>query len=119
MSKKSRVKKSRQTIEVGYWLAVTLPADTAPLRSYVGHVQAVDEHGIRLTLVDRVLGTATPYDLFIPWANLASALIATPAQDENGFVQEAGKWQEAMTEERQAPRAGKGEETQTDPSVSG
>jgi hypothetical protein len=119
MSKKSRAKKSTPTIEVGYWMAVTLPAGTAPLRSYVGQVQAVDDHGIRLTLVDWVMETATKYDLFVPWANLASALIATPEYDETGFVQEARNWQAAMTDARKAPGEGKGEDTRTDPSVTG
>ena len=77
-------------------MAVTLSKDTAPLRSYVGKVQAVDEHGIRLTLVDWIMGKATNFDFFVPWSNLESALIATPEHDTESFGQEAGKWQEAM-----------------------
>src|SRR5437762_3065935 len=35
---------SNQTIAVGFWVAITLPENMAPLRSYVGKIQAVDEH---------------------------------------------------------------------------
>ena len=86
-------------IEVGYWMAVVVAKDTAPLRCYVGKVQAVDEHGVRLTLIDWITGSATNYDIFVPWKNLESALIATPEHDTSDFGEQAGKWQEAMTKE--------------------
>jgi len=97
MAERSRsTKRINQAIEIGYWMAVTLPKDTAPLRCYVGQVQAVDEHGIRLTLVDWFAGRATGFDLFVPWSNIESALIATPDHSTEYFGQEAEKWQTAM-----------------------
>ena len=53
MAEKSRFSRhAEHSIEVGYWMAVVLPKDTAPLRCYVGKVQAVDDYGVRLTLVE-------------------------------------------------------------------
>lgn len=45
------LKDKNQTIAVGFWMAVTLREGTAPLLSYVGQVQAVDERGIRSALI--------------------------------------------------------------------
>src|SRR5918911_1451992 len=92
------------TIEVGYWIATTLKKDTAPLRCFVGQVKAVDEHGIRVTLIDHErytttnYGLFTDYDLFIPWANLESALVVTRLHDEDKylFCRDASRWQDAM-----------------------
>jgi hypothetical protein len=97
MAERSRSpRRAKQSIEVGYWMAVVLPKDTAPLRCYVGKVQAVDDHGIRLTLVDWITGMASNYDFFVAWRNLESALIATPEHSTHDFGQQAGQWQEAM-----------------------
>ena len=92
-----------ETIEVGYWIAATLKKDTAPLRCFVGQVAAVDERGIRVTLRDRSdvtpnYGHFVDYDLFIPWSNLESALIATP-HNANYFGNPAITWQDAMVKE--------------------
>lgn len=84
------------TIAVGYWLAVVLPPDTAPLRCYVGQVQAVDVQGIRLTLVDWLSGMADGFDVFVPWRHIQSAFIATPEHDLHDFARRAGQWQDAM-----------------------
>jgi hypothetical protein len=99
------------TIEVGYWIAVTLKKDTAPLRCFVGQVKAVDQLGIRVALrleerlissVDRVDFHKTNYelfhgyDVFIPWSNLDSALIANSDRMLSGFSPAANKWQDSM-----------------------
>jgi len=42
----------RLLLKVGWWVALTLKPNVAPLRSYVGQIQAVDAEGIRITLVD-------------------------------------------------------------------
>lgn len=91
--------KPQRTLEPGYWVAVSLPPGTAPLRCYVGEVQAVDAQGVRLTLIDWLTGTADSYDLFVPWRNLETALIATPEHDLTSFIrQQAALWQERMGE---------------------
>jgi hypothetical protein len=61
------------TLEVGRVVALALKADGSPVRVYVGEVQAVDENGVRLSLVDS-------WDMFVAWAQIAWALIATPKQ---------------------------------------
>jgi hypothetical protein len=68
--------KRQPTLYPGFWAALTLRAGTAPLRCYVGVVQSVDAHGVRITLVDWLMGSATGFDVFVPWSNLESALVA-------------------------------------------
>lgn len=84
------------TIEVGYWVALSLRPGTAPLRCYVGEVQAVDERGIRLTLLDWLIGKAVGNDFFAPWDSITSMLVCTPQHDLEGFVESARKWQDNM-----------------------
>jgi len=90
------------TIEPGFWVAVTLKKDSAPLRVYVGQVQEVDDSGIRLTLIDWLIGTATGWDLFVPWATLEAALVATPEHDVERFGEAGARWQEATKGEAEA-----------------
>jgi len=90
-----------QALGVGHWVALTLPEGVAPLRSYVGQVQATDEYGVRITLVQWLTGTATGYDLFVPWEHIQSALVATPEHDIEGFAESAGRWQSALNKKQQ------------------
>jgi hypothetical protein len=87
-----------QTIAAEFWIALTLREGTAPLRSYVGQVQAVDANGVRLTLIDWIIGSASGYDLFVPWTNIEAALIATPEHDADGFGERAAAWQKAVSQ---------------------
>lgn len=88
--------KNQPTLQPGYWVALTLKPHTAPLRCYVGKVQGVDEHGVRLTLVDWVVGAAVNWDFFAPWESITSALIATPDHDVDNFGEAASNWQSRM-----------------------
>lgn len=90
------VKITEPTLKTGWWVAVTLKPNTAPLRCYVGQIQALDAWGLRLTLVDWFTGMAAGYDLYIPNANIESALVCTEKHDLEGFAERAGKWQEQM-----------------------
>jgi len=92
-----------ETIEVGYWIAATLKKDTAPLRCFVGQIVAVDAFGLKIHLdmdglerekINR--GIFYTCDVFVPWPNLESALLAEPDCDLSHFNQDANKWQEAM-----------------------
>jgi hypothetical protein len=90
-----------ETIEVGYWISATLKKDTAPLRCFVGQVRAVDQRGISVTLrniADETMnyGLFYQFNVFIPWSNLESALIATPHDYLGTFSLAASKWQDAM-----------------------
>jgi hypothetical protein len=81
-----------QTLKPGWWVALTLHRDAAPLRSYVGKVQQVDDRGVRITMIDWLDGTASDYDLFVPWPSIASAMVATDEQDLTQFEERAGQW---------------------------
>ena len=54
-------------LKPGWWRALTLHRDTAPLRSYVRKVQQVDDRGMRITMIDWLDGTASDCDFFVPW----------------------------------------------------
>jgi len=88
------------SLQVGYWVALTLTPDSAPLNSYVGTVQALDGHGIRITLVDWISGRADGWDLFLPWSSIQSALVATHSHNVKGFGEAAGEWQQSIGEMR-------------------
>ncbi len=87
-------KKPSRGLEVGFYAAICLRPDAAPLRCYVGLVEAVDEHGVRLTLIDWVLGAPTDYDLFVAWSEITAALVSTPDHDLHDFGRRAGQWQQ-------------------------
>ena len=77
------------TIEPGYCVAVSLVPATAPDNCYIGLVEAVDEHGIRIALVhwdDKLdmLGGYTE-SLFVPWTNIDSILVSTEKQHKTVY----------------------------------
>jgi hypothetical protein len=88
--------KGGATLKPGWWVAVTLKPSIAPLRSYVGKIQAIDGHGIRLTLIDWMTRSANGDDLYIAHSNLECALVATEEHDLELFVEEAEKWATLM-----------------------
>ena len=55
--------RSIRTLKIGWWMAANLKPGIAPLRCYVGQIEAIDELGLRMTLVDWLTGSATSYDL--------------------------------------------------------
>jgi hypothetical protein len=69
----------------GFRVALALKEGSAPLRCYVGEVQVVDEHGVRLTLVDSLTGMFNSWDFFVPWSSITAALVATPDHDIEKF----------------------------------
>jgi hypothetical protein len=68
----------------------------APLRCYVGQIQAIDSDGMRITLVDWFTGMAANWDFFVSHRNIESALVCTEEHDLKGFGDAGGKWQEQM-----------------------
>jgi hypothetical protein len=52
----------------------------------------VDERGVRITMIDWLDGTASDYDLFVPWPSIASAMVATEEQDLAQIEEHAGQW---------------------------
>jgi len=83
-------------LKVGWWVALTLKPNVAPLRCYVGQIQAMDAESIRITLVDWFSGMAVGWDFFVPRANIESALVCTPGHDLKAFGEAAGKWQDRV-----------------------
>lgn len=96
MPKKKSAPKRQGAIEVGFFVAVALEPDSAPLRCYVGQVQALDDVGMRITLMDWIMGEPTGFDLFVPWSTIRSALVATPEHDYAGFLGAASQFQTAV-----------------------
>lgn len=93
----------QRLIEVGWYVAVVLKPDTAPLRCYCGEVQAVGPEGIRITLVDWFIGAACSWDLFVPHHNIESMLVCTDAHDRKGFGDAAGRWQATLEKKEPEP----------------
>ena len=89
-------------LQVGYAVALTLPEGVAPLRCYVGQIEAINDRGLRMTLVDWLIGTFTGNDLFVPWSNIESCLVCTDDHDLGLFLKYGAiKWQENMTGKRE------------------
>ena len=74
-------------------VALSLAAQAAPMRCYVGEVVYLGKDGVRITLMDRSMGRSWGFDVFVPWRNVESALVATTDHDTNDFVEEAEYWQ--------------------------
>ncbi|MCC5665922.1 hypothetical protein LC653_18855 [Nostoc sp. CHAB 5784] len=91
-----------RTLAPGFWVALTIKKGIAPLASYVGEIQAVDEHGIRITHIDWAIGIASGYDFFFPWSNIEAATIATQEHDITGFGSRAEKWQNSIISQEEA-----------------
>jgi hypothetical protein len=96
---------SSQSFVPGYWVALWLREEIAELRVYVGQVQAVDAHGLRLTLIDWLGGRATGWDFFAPWDAIAASLIATPEHDVGSFGEAGSDWQRRAKTKLSQPEA--------------
>lgn len=92
-------KGNQLALKIGWWAAVTLKPGTAPLRCYVGKIEALDDRGLRLATVDWITGDATNWDLFVPHNNIESALVATDQHHLAAFREPAARWQHAMNRE--------------------
>jgi hypothetical protein len=80
--------------EPGFRVALRLRPGTAPLRCYVGEVVVTDEHGVRITLIDWLVGGFVQQDMYVPWANIEMAYVATPNDTLAGG--DLGRWQEEL-----------------------
>ena len=107
--KKKLTKGQKPLLKVGWSAALTLKPDVAPLRCYVGEIQAISDDGMRISLVDRISGLAGGYDFYVPHRNIESALVCTEEHDFEGFGDHAGKWQTNMDEKNKTPSTENGE----------
>ena len=86
-----------KTIYKGNVVAVTLKRDAAPMRCYVGEVQAVDNLGLRITMLDWIVGRFTGFDVFMPWSQVTSIKVATEEHSlEKDGIDSFGQWQTEM-----------------------
>lgn len=66
------------TIEPGHWVALAMTSTAVGgYRCWIGQVQAVDEHGVRLTQADGATGRPSGFDVYAAWPSIAGALVAT------------------------------------------
>lgn len=84
------------SLSPGMWVALGLRENVAPLRSYIGQIQSVDDRGVRITLVDFFTGMASSWDFFVTWQNITSALVATSDHAVQHFGDAAEKFQSSM-----------------------
>jgi hypothetical protein len=80
-------------IEVGFVVALITDLPTST-KCYVGCVEAVDDYGVRMTLVDWFVGMFVKEDLFVPWAHILGAAVWT---EEHSFREEyLARWQNSV-----------------------
>ena len=77
-------------------VALSVTPDISPHFAPVGEIQAVDEQGVRITLMDWIIGSFVGSDLFIPWRNVEAAMVFTSEHAPELFGPEAVRWQESM-----------------------
>lgn len=99
----SKSKKQNCVFSVGYWVALSISDGIAPLRCYVGKIQAIDSHGVRITLVDWVTGSDAGWDLFVAWGDIKASLVATPEHDNENFLHSSAQWQESIQKNAAKP----------------
>jgi hypothetical protein len=68
-----------QILEVGWGVAIILRQPINGLACYVGQVQAVDDRGVRISLMNWLIGECVGFDWLTPWDNIAAMEIATDA----------------------------------------
>jgi hypothetical protein len=81
-----------ELLKKGWGVAVTVKESTFPLRCYVGEIQVVEARGFQMTTVDWLVGTASSWDLFVPWENFDGALVCTERHDKSKFGEAAAAW---------------------------
>ncbi|MCY3679997.1 MAG: GIY-YIG nuclease family protein [Gemmatimonadetes bacterium] len=102
--KENAVTGQRDTLRVGYLVALTLREGAAPLRCCVGEIAAIDDRGLRMTLLDGSLDRLfISIDLFVPWSNIESCLVsATESHVSDVFLDEtAPQWQALMNDKQE------------------
>ena len=86
-----------ETIYKGNIVAVVLRPDAAPLRCYVGEVQAVDDRGLRITCMDWFIGQFSGFDVFAPWSQITAVQVATEEHSlEGDGMDKFAAWQNMM-----------------------
>lgn len=69
------------TLVQGWKVAVVMSEPVDHTYCSVGELQALDDRGIRLTLIDWFTGAFTGFDFFIPWTNIIAIEVVTDEHD--------------------------------------
>jgi hypothetical protein len=83
-------------LEVGLWVALTLKPGAAPRRVYIGLVEAVGRHGIRLSRLEWLGVSLGGCHLFVPWESITAALVVMNAEAAMGLSETAERWQKQI-----------------------
>ena len=69
--------KGHGPVKVGWGVSVVLKEPVADLGCYVGEVRYVDDRGIRITLMDWMIGECLGHDFWVPWSNVLAMQVKT------------------------------------------
>lgn len=97
-------KKSTAVLEVGWAIAVVMERPIGTGYCHVGEVQAIDERGFRITLMDWVVGQFIHDDFYIPWSNVRGMSICTDDHDFGLWSKDIGDYQKRINEARRDGR---------------
>jgi hypothetical protein len=78
-------------LEVGFVVALMTDL-TTKTKCFVGEVQAIDDMGVRVTLMDWFVGMFCREDLFVPWPRVVGAAVWT-AEHSIRSTEDFAKWQ--------------------------
>ena len=91
-----------ETIQPGYFVAISLIPGSAPSNCYIGLVEAIDEYGLRINLTqwdDELDGVKhTTEDLFTPWVSITSMLVCTKDEPVRRFIKDKAPAWKAQVE---------------------
>jgi DNA-directed RNA polymerase subunit E'/Rpb7 len=65
-----------------------------------GEVQATDERGVRITLVDFLVGLACQQDMFVPWSAIELAEVYTDEHSKGTFGEDQTRFERKFIGER-------------------
>jgi len=82
-------------LSAGMFVALFLRRRLASLDLPIGEIIALDDRGVRIRLADfDAQGQIAGYtvDLWVPWENIASAMVALPQADRAEFCRWSQDW---------------------------
>lgn len=85
------------TLEVGWGVAIILREPVNGGVCYVGEIQAMDDRGLRVRLMDWLIGAAVDMDWWFPWSDIAAMEVAD---------HECSRWDPGRTQIRANHAAG-------------
>ena len=97
-----------ELLKPGWMVILVTTPGTSPHAVPNGEVQAVGDRGVRITLMDWLVGAPVGDDFFVPWRNIEAASVWTGEHSLKDFSRVVERWQawakEAGRDEQQAER---------------